>query len=230
MQYKKYPLKPISIIGILTIYFIIDYFVVSPAMIHLAFYLDPNAKNIAIEYQIVSMLLVLIPCLILAYPLFKVEKDIDTRRLINSLWILIVCLITLNVLFSYVMMLFDLPLSTLNQNTLIHLSKENKYLFLLMAAVLAPLLEEVVFRGVIFRFLRNHTTFIISACITGFIFGFMHIFVAVLLGNYNELFYIILYGGIGMIFCFMYEYNKSIFACVYLHALYNFISALTIFL
>lgn len=53
------------------------------------------------------------------------------------------------------------------------LSRSPLYLFLL-ACIYAPFVEETLFRGILYGYLRRSQPWIVSAAITGFIFGMLH--------------------------------------------------------
>lgn len=82
----------------------------------------------------------------------------------------------------------------------------------LAAAVWAPVVEETVFRGLLYRFLRSRASAIVSALMVGFLFAVVHpqgpVTVPVL-------------ASLGFGFCLIREWRGSILACVAAHALHN---------
>lgn len=230
MQYKKYPLTLKRILAISSIYFILDKLVIVPFIVNLALLNNQNLETLPVEYHFLANLILLLPCFFLSYPLLKNETEWNNKRMFTSLFYLIISLLVLNILFSVLLNFFNIPIDSSNQTGLNQISDDNPLLFIVMVSFMGPLLEEIVFRGVIFRGMREHFHFIPSALFSSLLFGFMHVSAAVFTGNIMEIVYIFLYGGIGFIFCLMYEYNKTIFASIYLHSIYNFISTILMFI
>lgn len=81
----------------------------------------------------------------------------------------------------------------------------------LSTLVAAPLAEELVFRGLIFKRLRRHGSYIVCALISSFAFGFTH-------GNMIQFVYAFL---VGLALTFVYEKYKSLWACITLHSCAN---------
>ena len=80
--------------------------------------------------------------------------------------------------------------------------------------VFAPIAEELLFRGFLFRVLRVRTSFWISALVTGVLFGLIH--------GYFVIFPILAFLGVAL--CWVYEHTGSIVPCIAIHALNNTLS------
>lgn len=87
----------------------------------------------------------------------------------------------------------------------------------IQACVSAPLLEEVLVRGVLYEILRERLSVAWSVTITSLFFTIMHF------DSFNTLFYIM----ICVIFSYIYIKTKSITYCVILHMCVNTLSFLT---
>lgn len=84
------------------------------------------------------------------------------------------------------------------------------------AVLIAPSMEELVFRGGIRNIITNDKLFIIAS---GLIFGGLH-----LLGNINtfiDLLYIIPYSSLGIAFAYIYSKTDNIFVTMLLHTMHN---------
>ena len=84
------------------------------------------------------------------------------------------------------------------------------------AVLLAPSVEELVFRGGIKKIIPNNILFII---VSGFVFGALHI-----IGNVNsfiDLLYIIPYSSLGVAFAYIYSKTDNIFVSTGFHTLHN---------
>jgi membrane protease YdiL (CAAX protease family) len=93
----------------------------------------------------------------------------------------------------------------------------NKLLLVIGAIVViavAPLCEELFFRGVLFTVLRQRMPFWPAAVIDGVLFGFVH----------GALVIVPVLAALGVMFCWVYERTGSIFPTMALHALNNTIA------
>ena len=82
---------------------------------------------------------------------------------------------------------------------------------LLCLGILVPMCEELVFRGLMFRRIRQRGTFLQAALYTSAVFGFLHI-------NMVQM----IYGFcLGIVFCYLYEKYGSVKAPVFAHMTAN---------
>jgi membrane protease YdiL (CAAX protease family) len=75
----------------------------------------------------------------------------------------------------------------------------------------APVCEELFFRGVLFRVLRQRTSFWLAAIVDGVLFGLVH----------GSLVILPVLAVLGIMFCYVYERTGSLFPTIALHALNN---------
>jgi uncharacterized protein len=90
----------------------------------------------------------------------------------------------------------------------------NKFLLVvgaLVVIVVAPVCEEVFFRGILFAVLRQRMPLWPAAVIDGVLFGFVH----------GSLVIVPILAALGVVFCYVYERTGSIFPTIALHALNN---------
>lgn len=85
-------------------------------------------------------------------------------------------------------------------------------LFVLLAVAWAPLVEEVVFRGAMFRHLRARAGLALSAVVTAVVFGLLHGYAWYLLTPVIML-------GLG--FALLRQWRGSLVACITAHAIHN---------
>ena len=111
-----------------------------------------------------------------------------------------------------------------NQNTIILISKAAPIMTLLSTAILAPIVEEGIFRLSIRKVISNKYLFIL---LSGLIFGFMHIFPTDLSISV-ALTYSITYVTMGIYLAYVYTETDNIWICIMLHALNNLLSMLAI--
>lgn len=88
----------------------------------------------------------------------------------------------------------------------------------LAVCIVAPIVEEIIFRGILLRGLLNHgMTPVWAILLSSIIFGAVHLNPWQFVGA----------GFLGAIFAFVYYKTKSLWLCIFLHALNNGISFFT---
>lgn len=98
--------------------------------------------------------------------------------------------------------------------------------YILTAVVFAPFLEETIFRGCIFAKIREKHGFLLSACISGSVFGFLHIVASLLTQNYSNCIFFVIYAMCGFVLCIPYEDTDKITTSIFSHMIYNFMTIL----
>ena len=86
----------------------------------------------------------------------------------------------------------------------------------LLTCVVAPICEELFFRGFLYGALRRHGV-VVAALVTGIAFGLAHVASA-------PIGFIVPLGTLGVILCLLYERTRSLYPCMALHALNNSIA------
>lgn len=87
-------------------------------------------------------------------------------------------------------------------------------LTLLAVVIVAPVAEELLFRGMLTEMLRRHTGFVAAALCSSAVFALMHLQPAVMVEAFLA----------GMILCYIYILTRSIYACILLHMFNNAIA------
>lgn len=88
--------------------------------------------------------------------------------------------------------------------------------FVVIPAILAPILEEIVFRKVIFGSLYKKMNFFFAAVISSIIFGVIHL----------DLTHLLVYTSMGFVFAFLYVKTKRIIVPIIVHMGMNTITVL----
>ncbi|EFR96228.1 caax amino protease family protein, partial [Listeria ivanovii FSL F6-596] len=99
---------------------------------------------------------------------------------------------------------------SVNTERLINLTKAAP-VFLLFISILGPVLEELVFRKVIFGGLSNVMNIHVAAVISSLFFGLLH----------GDISFLLTYFVIGLILCFLYTKTKRISVSMGAHILMN---------
>ncbi len=89
-------------------------------------------------------------------------------------------------------------------------------LFMIVPAIIAPILEEVIFRKVIFGSLYKRMNFFLAALLSSLVFGAIH----------GELQHILVYSSMGFVFAYLYVKTKRILTPIIVHAALNTMTVL----
>ncbi len=84
-------------------------------------------------------------------------------------------------------------------------------IFIIVVAIIGPILEEIVFRKIIFGEIYKRTNFFIGALASGLIFAIVH----------NDFQNTLIYLTIGFVFAFVYVQSKRIIVPIIAHATMN---------
>lgn len=95
----------------------------------------------------------------------------------------------------------------------------------IQAVIFAPLLEELLFRGIIFRTLREKSK-VYAHVISSLLFGFLHVYAGLFAGDMTQLIHMLPYALMGFAFGYAYEKKGTIFVPIIIHGLNNFIAIL----
>ena len=107
--------------------------------------------------------------------------------------------------------------------------KKDAILMIIQSVILAPILEELLFRGLIFRSLRDKGK-VFAFALSSFLFGFLHIYSALFAGDLTQLVYLLSYGGMGFVLTYAYEVKGNICVPILIHMLNNLIAVMVLLL
>ncbi len=157
------------------------------------------------------------------------------KRAINQkpryIWIIMLYLGYLGILaFSMVSQvivgIFTNDLTSTNQDAAVGFSQDSALIMGFMSCICAPIIEEVFFRGVLFRpFANNKVMTVIAAIVSALLFASIHVVLnAIVSGNYGELIYIVSYLPQGIIFAICCYKTKNICGSILMHLVCNAIA------
>lgn len=116
--------------------------------------------------------------------------------------------------YDFIKSLFDSKLKIIS--FYLDFSTKNIWVLFLMV-IIGPILEEIMYRYIIFNTLLERYNLIISLVLSSFLFAIMHL-------NLNGL---IAYFFIGIFFGYVYYITKSLWLNIAIHMLWNFITQIT---
>lgn len=114
--------------------------------------------------------------------------------------------------------------TSLNQKALTDLFLQNPLAITVQAAIFAPIAEEVVFRGALYRHFRKEQRFWVPLLVSSILFGSMHALVSIISGAWTDLWFVPVYVYMGLVLAVVYERTHSLYAAVTVHFLNNAIS------
>ena len=114
-----------------------------------------------------------------------------------------------------------------NQALLEVLISENMILMMFASVILAPIFEELLFRGTCFAWLYEIHP-LLAHLLSGFLFGFVHVMNAVLSGNIGEIVQVFSYFFMGVGLSYLYEKTNNIYVPIITHALNNLIAVIIV--
>lgn len=115
-----------------------------------------------------------------------------------------------------------------NQILIESLANAHPIIIVVTSVILAPIVEELLFRGTLFGWLYELHP-IVAHVLSAFLFGFLHIMDSVLSGNIQEWIQIFAYLFMGGVLSFLYEKRNNIYVPILSHMMNNLVSMLLIF-
>ncbi|WP_181742451.1 CPBP family intramembrane glutamic endopeptidase [Terrilactibacillus laevilacticus] len=114
--------------------------------------------------------------------------------------------------------LFHINPKSENTTTIINITRNSLYLILFIN-IIGPILEEIIFRKIIFGIIYRKTNFIIAGLISSLIFAFAH---------RDYLYLVPVYVAIGLVLCFLYKKTGRIWVSMFAHASMNAVVTLSL--
>ena len=157
--------------------------------------------------------------------LFKLNKKDYIKKIISYFLIFLVVKYGIALFSSLLLVMLGSDLVTSeNQETVVTLAKTLPFMMMISTSLLAPFVEEGIFRLGIKKVINNKYLFIL---VSGLIFGFMHIFPTEL-PIYVALIESLNYVTMGLLLAYIYNETDNIYVVVIIHALNNLLSMLMI--
>lgn len=227
---QKTTLSTKASIAILLNYFV-GYIIVYPIIgMYVTYAIGGTDEIISREIMIFIIIFTTILTIVLALPLFREERNRvvpkNLKRLFVTFGLMYLSMIILNPLMSWLTQSSD----SQNQQLIIDSMRQDPIYVILSAVIMAPIVEEVVFRGVLYRKIRNANRYVSAIIISSVTFGLMHVLQSILEMNFIDLPFIIVYIVLGLFFVKIYEETGKLSNAIWLHLLNNVIGVLAILL
>ncbi len=221
-------IKTIGIVIVIPALFVIINMLIREGYVFLLIYLN-NESIETIKQNIINQIPILIGIsdlifIFLLYLIFlPTKKRLFNRFSIKKIGIKeIVCSVLfgvgLSVLTNYIVGVLIRIIPSYNQVSNV-LNQSNASIFkMIILVIFVPICEEILFRGVIFGFLKKNYNLIISIFIQAIIFSMMHF--NIIQGIYTFI--------LGVVLAIVYVYSESILTCMILHMVYNLFGTVVI--
>lgn len=126
--------------------------------------------------------------------------------------------------------MFETDLTSVNQDAAVSYSQNSTLAMMFMSCLCAPIIEEVFFRGVLFRpFANNKVCAVIACVLSALVFSSIHVVpAAIAYKDPGELIYLISYLPQGIVFAICCYKTKNIYGSILLHFANNLIAVMMI--
>lgn len=140
----------------------------------------------------------------------------------------VAAIFVLNIVNGYVFELVNFRPDSGNQTIIESMLQADFLRVAFQVTFTAAIFEEFVFRGIFFRNLYTKNRFL-AYVVTFFAFGVPHLLVGFIEGaGLSEFMYLPIYGGMGVVFAFVYSKTNSVFTAMGAHMINNLISVIAI--
>lgn len=224
---QNLPISRAKVFALIANYFLGYLFIYPIIGVYITFLMtgESDAMSSEVAYGIYGFLIFL--TVLLAWPIIK-----ESLRMAKGRWFSHIKKIPLNYVFLFAsLFVVNTAISTFtgletsaNQELVFQSFMESPVLIIFAALIMAPIVEELVFRGGLYRALRNRYSYKRAIFISMFAFGFIHVFASLLSGDFMDLWNIFTYMAMGFFFVKIYEETGSVFPAIFLHFLNNAIA------
>lgn len=132
---------------------------------------------------------------------------------ISTLWAIggaFMALIVQSIAANIEVNIFDIDPGSENTKMIIDLVKTTP-LLIVVTSIIGPILEEIIFRKIIFRVIYRRTNFLIGALVSSLLFAIVH----------GEPEHILLYASMGLTFAYLYVKTNRIIVPIFAHTAMN---------
>jgi hypothetical protein len=224
---QNLPMMRSQVFALISNYFVGYLFLYPLIGVFITYQLTGVADSMTQEVAFVIYGFLILFTLYLSRPIIK-----ESFRMAKGRWFSHIKKIPINYLFLFASLLIvNTTITALtgvetsaNQDLVFQSLKESPALIIFAALIMAPIVEELVFRGGLYRALRNRYSYKRAIFISMLAFGFIHVFASLLSGDFMDLWNIFTYMAMGFFFVKIYEETGSVFPAILLHFFNNAIA------
>ena len=158
--------------------------------------------------------------LVKEYKRFKTNIKDTIRPTLKYYITGLMLMIFFNIILAYVVKNISL-----NESSVREMLFDHKIYMLISITLIAPVMEELVFRKSIFTVIRSKWVY---ATVSGLLFGLAHILVNFTSGTFvfTDLLYILPYGSFGFMFAVMDYESDTVFSSIMMHSMHNLLNGI----
>lgn len=228
-RFLSTPMHHFRILFLFINYFI-GYLLIYPFLLRkITLWMNPSATYVPDFYLFVIYFYMIISSIYLSFPVLKesyLNYKISRPKLFSSNIRYMGIMILSSILLGGIISVLSGTSNSVNEQIVMAELRRSPFLSFFTILLYSPIVEECVFRGGIYRTLRGKTNVIISMFVTGLLFGLLHTFNSLLLGNWIDIWYLFLYGAMSCLFCYSYEKNQTIYSSIFLHFMNNLLATI----
>ena len=150
------------------------------------------------------MFAILLPLLLFVYKKYYIKNDFKLKNLIEP----IIFGITISLIYNIILYNFN---NLYYFTDKFHLNNISIFVQILSSGIIGPILEELLFRGIVYNKLKDFNKPITSIILTSILFGLMH----------NNIMDVIYGFGVSFILIYLYEKYKTLKAPIVMHMFLN---------
>lgn len=208
-------------IGYQLIFSLLPYFI-TPLFVNLGFPENNVLDLINLLFQILALYIAVYICKDVLSKDWKVFKK-NWKNIFKSVLVLYLFMYVINYVLA--IGLLYIGSKSANQEQLIELINKVPLSYNFMAVIVAPIIEELVFRVALFRNTYEKSKFG-AYFFSSLIFGLLHVISSIFAGNFIDSLYIVVYINMAMFMARAYEKHKTIFASILYHFINNLIAVI----
>lgn len=220
------------LLGMLLLYFV-GYLILLPTlMTRFTLMIHPSATHfhplvLLLGYFVYTLILIIFTYKIWKKSFYQSMSQLKQHFILilkSSIFILIV-----NGVLSIVIGFIFQSSGSSNQQEIQQQSFLYPNLTLFITCVIAPMIEEMIFRSSFFEcdFLKRYPTF--TLWISSLLFGWIHVMDSLFSIGLSELGYFFIYTMIGLVLGYSYQRSQSLFVCIFIHAINNVIACMIMY-
>lgn len=216
-------------IALLLLYFVGYSLLLPGILVSITLSMNPNAETISIPLSMIGYILTIIFTVWITKPLLQDSfKQLKSHFLRNVLMMVVgvFAILIVNLILGVIISFFTESVESANQQVIAENAVIAPFFTLFASTIFAPIVEECVFRGGVFTYLRKKHSFLFAMMISSILFGFIHVLDSLLSGNYADLIFLLVYTGLGFVLSYSYEKTNSIYVSMVIHLGNNLIAFL----
>jgi len=113
-----------------------------------------------------------------------------------------------------------------NQSIIVELFNANRLPIMVQVLVFAPIVEEIIFRGIFYRHLKKAGRYLVPLIFSTLLFATLHSLSAIMMQQWTDLWYIPVYAFMALVLAYTYEKSQNLYSSIFLHFINNAISIL----